>query len=119
MSRGPSPFRFENMWLKVDGFKELLREWWQGGARVGRASFRMAAKMKEMKEKIKVWNRDVFGKVEVNKSSTLRQIEFWDKVESGRDLSEREMDLKNEVKEKFKKWVLLEEAHWRQVSREL
>ncbi|RVW63477.1 hypothetical protein CK203_054159 [Vitis vinifera] len=24
--RGPSPFRFENMWLKVDGFKDLLRE---------------------------------------------------------------------------------------------
>ncbi|KAJ9689707.1 hypothetical protein PVL29_012417 [Vitis rotundifolia] len=119
ISRGPSPFRFENMWLKVDGFKDLLWEWWQGGARVGRASFRMAAKLKEMKEKIKVWNRDVFGRVEVNKSSALRQIEFWDRVESGRDLSERETELKNEAKENFKKWVLLEEAHWRQVSREL
>ncbi|RVW88360.1 LINE-1 reverse transcriptase-like [Vitis vinifera] len=119
MSRGPSPFRFENMWLKVDGFKELLREWWQGGERVERASFRMAAKMKEMKEKIKVWNRDVFGRVEVNKSLALRQIEFWDRVESGRDLSERETDLKNEAKENFKKWALLEEAHWRQMSREL
>ena len=66
MSRGPSPFRFENMWLK-----DLLREWWQGGVRGGRASFRMTAKMKEMKEKIKVWNRDVFGRLEVNKSLTL------------------------------------------------
>ncbi|RVX09210.1 LINE-1 reverse transcriptase-like [Vitis vinifera] len=108
MSRGPSPFRFENMWLKVDGFKELLREWWQGGARGGRASFRMAAKMKEMKEKIKVWNMDVFGRVEVNKRSALQQIEFWDRVESGRDLSERETDLKNEAKENFKKWEVRE-----------
>ncbi|RVW16447.1 Transposon TX1 uncharacterized 149 kDa protein [Vitis vinifera] len=106
MSRGPSPFRFENMWLKVDGFKELLREWWQGGERVGRASFRMAAKMKVMKEKIKVWNMDVFGRVEVNKSLALRQIEFWDRVESGRDLSEREMDMKNEAKENFKKIII-------------
>ena len=24
LSQGPSPFRFENMWLKVDGFKDLL-----------------------------------------------------------------------------------------------
>ena len=119
MSRGPSPFRFENMWLKVEGFKELLREWWQGGERVGRASFRLADKMKVMKEKIKVWNRDVFGRVEVNKGLALRQIEFWDRVESGRDLSEREVDMKNEAKENFKKWVLLEEAHWRQMSREL
>ncbi|RVW38449.1 hypothetical protein CK203_082390 [Vitis vinifera] len=33
-------------------------------------------------------------------------------------LSERET-LKNEAKETFKKWVLLEETHWRQLSREL
>ena len=26
---GPSPFRFENMWLKFEGFKDLLRVWWQ------------------------------------------------------------------------------------------
>ena len=27
---GPSPFRFELMWLKFEGFKELLKGWWQG-----------------------------------------------------------------------------------------
>ncbi|RVX02750.1 LINE-1 retrotransposable element ORF2 protein [Vitis vinifera] len=30
MRRGPSPFRFENMWLKVEGFQELIHSWWQG-----------------------------------------------------------------------------------------
>ncbi|RVW77204.1 hypothetical protein CK203_043344 [Vitis vinifera] len=88
MSQGPSPFRFENMWLKVDGFKDLLRDWWQEGVRGGRASFRIAAKMKVMKEKIKAWNRDVFGRLEVNKSSALQQIEFWDRVECDKGLSE-------------------------------
>ncbi|KAL6336207.1 hypothetical protein AAG906_011089 [Vitis piasezkii] len=100
LRRGPSPFRFENMWLKVDGFKDLLRDWWQGMGRRGRASFRLVAKMKVLKEKIKVWNRDVFGRLEVNKSSALQQVDFWDM-------------------ETFKKWVLLEETHWRQLSREL
>ncbi|RVW42952.1 hypothetical protein CK203_076318 [Vitis vinifera] len=28
--RGPVPFRFENMWLQEEGFKELLGGWWQG-----------------------------------------------------------------------------------------
>ncbi|KAL6328075.1 hypothetical protein AAG906_033348 [Vitis piasezkii] len=28
--RGPTPFRFENMWLKVEGFKDLVRTWWRG-----------------------------------------------------------------------------------------
>ncbi|RVW76708.1 hypothetical protein CK203_047539 [Vitis vinifera] len=36
-----------------------------------------------------------------------------------RSLTEGEMELKREAKETFKKWVFLEETHWRQVSREL
>ncbi|KAJ9685070.1 hypothetical protein PVL29_017197 [Vitis rotundifolia] len=119
LSRGPSPFRFENMWLKTDGFKELLRDWWQGAGGSGRASFRLASKLKAMKEKIKAWNRDVFGRLEVNKSSALQQVEFWDRVEDERGLTVGETELKNEAKENFKKWMLLEETHWRQVSREL
>ncbi|KAJ9701691.1 hypothetical protein PVL29_006878 [Vitis rotundifolia] len=119
LSRGPSPFRFENMWLKTEGFKELLRDWWQGAGGRGRASFRLASKLKAMKEKIKAWNREVFGRLEVNKSSALQQVEFWDRVEDERGLTVGETELKNEAKENFKKWVLLEETHWRQVSREL
>ena len=30
LRRGLSPFRFENMWLKVEGFKDLLKSWWEG-----------------------------------------------------------------------------------------
>ena len=51
LRRGPSPFRFENMWLKVDGFKDLLRGWRQGSEVRVRASFRRATKMKELKQK--------------------------------------------------------------------
>ena len=53
------------MWLKVDGFKGLLREWWQGIKVRGRASFRLASKLKFLKQKIKAWNREVFGRLEV------------------------------------------------------
>ncbi|RVW85331.1 hypothetical protein CK203_045523 [Vitis vinifera] len=71
--RGPTPFRFENMWLKVEGFQDVVRAWWQGIDVRGSASYRLATKMKEIKK----------------------------------------------AKESFKKWVLLEEAHWRQHSREI
>ena len=40
-------------------------------------------------------------------------------VESERNLSEEEIELKKEAKENYKKWVLLEEVHWRRLSREL
>ena len=61
LRRGPSPFRFENIWLKVDGFKDHLRDLWQRTEVSGKASFRLASKLKVLKQKIKDWNRDVFG----------------------------------------------------------
>ncbi|RVW22389.1 putative mitochondrial protein [Vitis vinifera] len=91
--RGPSPFRFENMWLKVEGFKDLLRSWWQG--------------------------MSVFGNLESNKLAALQQVDYWDQVESERRLSEEEFSRKKEAKEGYAKWVKLEEIHWRQLSREL
>ncbi|RVW33719.1 hypothetical protein CK203_074881 [Vitis vinifera] len=52
--RGPTPFRFENMWLKVEGFKDLVHSWWQGIDVRDSASYKLATKMKEIKQKLKV-----------------------------------------------------------------
>ena len=69
--RGLAPFRFENMWFKVEGFKDLIRNWWRGIEVSGSASFRLSAKLKELKKKLKVWNREVFGNLECNKEAAL------------------------------------------------
>ncbi|RVX16059.1 hypothetical protein CK203_005639 [Vitis vinifera] len=74
--------------------------------------------MKEIKKKLKVWNKEVFGRLETNKASALEQVDFWDRVESERNLTVEEA-VKKGAKDSFKKWVLLEEAHWRQHSREI
>ena len=62
----------------------------------GNASYRLTTKLKQ---RIKVWNRDEFGRLEVNRNSALQQVEFWDGVESERSLSEGETELKKEPKE--------------------
>ena len=28
LSKRSSPFRFENMWIKEEGFKDLIKVWW-------------------------------------------------------------------------------------------
>ena len=119
LRRGPFPFRFENMWLKEEGFKDLIRNWWQGIEVTGRASYRLVVKMKELKQNLKVWNRDVFERLESNKASALRQVDYWDLVESERSMTKEETVSKKEAKEWYTKWVSSEEIHWRQVSREL
>ena len=64
MVRGPSLFRFENMWLKEEGFKMLIKEWWQGLSFRGSYSFILAQNLKALKTNIKVWNEEVFGRVD-------------------------------------------------------
>ena len=76
LRRGPSPFRFENMWLKVEGFKDLLKLWWEGDNFCGSSSFILAAKLKALKSKLKEWNKDVFGKVEARKDLALNQVDY-------------------------------------------
>ncbi|RVX13176.1 LINE-1 reverse transcriptase-like [Vitis vinifera] len=69
-----------------------------------------------------VWarlDREVFGKLETNKSLALQQVEFWDREESGRILTVEETELKKEAKDNYRKWVIMEETHWRQLSREI
>ena len=43
----------------------------------------------------------------------------WDRVEEVRVLIMEEAEAKKETKDSFKKWVSLEEIHWRQKSREI
>ena len=117
--RGSSPFRFENMWLNVKGFKDFLKAWWEGGNFNGSTSFILAEKLKVVNIKPKEWNRDVFGRVEYRKNLALEQLQFWDENEKTNRLSLEKMDARREAMEEFKKWVLLEEVTWRQKSREM
>ncbi|XP_010650408.1 uncharacterized protein LOC104879402 [Vitis vinifera] len=119
LRRGPIPFRFENMWLKAEGVKDLLKLWWEEGSFSGSASFILAEKLKFMKAKLKEWNINSFGRVEYRKNTALEQMEYWDAKEKISRLSLEELEARNEAKEEYKKWVLLEEITWRQKSREV
>ena len=46
LSKGPSPFRFENMWIKGVGFKDLIRVWWQSFELRGTSSYVMMKSLK-------------------------------------------------------------------------
>ena len=55
------PFRFENMWIKEEDFKDLIRDWWQSLSFNGTRSVILSEKIKALKFKIKTWNRELFG----------------------------------------------------------
>ena len=71
MVRGKSPFRFENMWLKSEGFVDRVQSWWNRHSFAGTPSFALAKKLKALKEDIVQWNRREFGNVERKKKTII------------------------------------------------
>lgn len=58
---GPKPFRFNNAWLKHGYFKEFICNEWDNLNIEGRGGFILFEKLKQLKTRIRIWNREVFG----------------------------------------------------------
>ena len=53
MARGKSAFKFENMWLKADGFRDKVQGWGSSYSFSGPPSLVLAKKLKALKEDLK------------------------------------------------------------------
>ncbi|RVW26396.1 Transposon TX1 uncharacterized 149 kDa protein [Vitis vinifera] len=118
-SSGKSPFRFENMWLKIDGFQDLVQSWWNGYSVEGSSSHCIAEKLKALKKDLKNWNKEVIGNVSLNRAEAFSRLQRWETRENDSPLTASEVKAKNLALEDYKKWALLEETSWRQKSREI
>ena len=98
---GLAPFHFELMWLKFDGFKEILKGWCQNLQFHGSFSFILTAKLKALKGILKTWNREVFGRVEANKKEALRMVIFWDDLKKERGLGLEEVEERAKARDDF------------------
>jgi hypothetical protein len=107
------PFKFENMWLKVDGFVGMVKHWWDSFSFHGSPSFVLACKLKALKSNLKTWNVEAFGNVERNKRKLLEELQAIDTVEGSRALVEGEIQKKLEVVSELERCSLLEEVCWR------
>jgi hypothetical protein len=119
LARGKSSFKFENMWLKSEGFVDKVQGWWSTYSFKGPPSRVLARKLKALKEDLKTWNRNVFGDVSLKKNRAMDDILKLDEKEHQGYLS-REDRLQREVlKGEVDSLAHLEEVSWRQKSRVL
>ena len=98
------------MWLKFEGFKDLLKRWWQGLSFKGSTSFILVEKLKGLKGKLKVWNKEVFGNVGTRKAEALHRVGCWDNLEKERELFLKEFEERAKARDDYKMWSLLEEV---------
>ena len=109
MKRGPSPFRFENMWLEEEGFKDQMKMWWGSLNFTGSSSYILDAKLRALKNILKIWNKEEFGLVEAKKGEALKQVEYWDEKEKYDVLNMEDCEARNGAREAYKSWVIKEE----------
>ena len=117
--RGRIPFKFENMWLQVEGFGDLIKRWWEETRVEGYASYVVAKKLKVIKEEIKKWNREVFGDIKVRKYNLMDSINQLDFKEGSSGLSNEELEKRQADKDELARVILMHEISWRQKSRAL
>ena len=60
-SWGPTPFCFENMWLEHKLFKATVSDWWRQDTSYGRPGYKFMRKLRDLKPKLSLWNKEVFG----------------------------------------------------------
>ena len=93
VGRGRCAFKFENMWLKVEGFVEKVQQWWSSYSFLGSPSFVLAQKLKALKEDLKKWNKEEFCDLAFKKKCLLSELLGLDAKEDILGLSHEEQAL--------------------------
>lgn len=79
----------------------------------GSYSFVLALKLEELKNDLKVWNKEVFGMVSIRKEEALKQIAFWDLRERETVLNSEDGEGRRLFVEDYNKWAIMEESLFR------
>ena len=119
MLRGKCSFKFENMWLKHEGFVERVQQWWNSYTFSGTPSYVLACKLKALKWDLKRWNREEFGDLSSNKSRLQADLLGLDVKEGSDGLTPDEKLQRETIKAELIRLAHLAETSWRQKSRVL
>lgn len=69
----PKPFRFFDMWKYHEDFLYIVEEAWKIEVK-GDPMYAVGERMKSVKAKLKRWNREVFGRIDVKVENLRRQM---------------------------------------------
>ncbi|XP_042023084.1 uncharacterized protein LOC121770420 [Salvia splendens] len=107
-----SAFRFQNMWVRHEGFKSLIQDVWEEPTGAS-GLLNLQIKLARSKKALKAWNREVFSNIHSN----LQEMEV--RIAQGQADFEADLTPRNrtEINKSIAEYILLlrmEEDFWRQ-----
>ncbi|XP_058217549.1 uncharacterized protein LOC131328649 [Rhododendron vialii] len=110
---GPRPFKFMDIWLSNPSCMKLAKSTWNECQVTGWAGFIIMQKLKAVKHKLKVWNKEVFGDVTLALQKTESALHQFELLEEERQLNEDENAARCKTKSEFWRLSRLTESMWR------
>jgi len=109
---GPNPFRCLDVWLRDSKFKEFVSSSWYSYEVMGDGIFIFKENLKRLKAYQKIWNKEVFGYLNLASKEAQKKIDALDERDEGCGLTgyereERKVLLAELNKAKFKQEAVM------------
>ncbi|XP_058762801.1 uncharacterized protein LOC131636161 [Vicia villosa] len=75
---GPKPFRFNNLWFSHEEFFNFVEVEWKKLEVKGRGDYCLVEKLRAIKNKIRIWNKEIFGWIDLNIEEAGKEMHFLD-----------------------------------------
>ena len=108
-SWGPTFFCFENMWLEHKLFKTTVSDWWRQDTSYGRPGYKFMRKLRCLKPKLSLWNKEVFGGLRFEQWKLEKRINEIDILEGTPDWTSNLEEERSKVKSEWYELIVREE----------
>lgn len=78
---GPKPFKFNNEWFQNKEFVPFIEKEWKDIDFSGRGDYVMKEKLRILKDRLRWWSFNVFGKIDMLLEEGVRELNDLDKLE--------------------------------------
>lgn len=115
--RLPRPFRFENFWTKIPGFKEEVQAVWKRSTAHTQPLQILYQKMAATARHLRAWSRSIISENKLKMQMALEVIHMLDIAQETRQLSSAEFKLRQGLKRRVMGYAVIERARKKQASR--
>lgn len=117
--RRPTPFRFENFWVRLPQFKEVVQTSWNAPTHHTEPFHRLGHKLFTTSWALKKWSMTLIPDARMKLLMAQEVVLRLDEAMDVRDLSPEETWLRAKLKKRIMGWAVIEKARRKQCSRVL
>lgn len=113
----PSLVRMENVWLRMDQFKQILKDTWEKPVNRDIAEDIWARKLQMVKQVMRAWRKQYMRQHKEKKEELVQQIKLLDDIEEVGVLSEGDWEKRKDLRAQLDEVLMAESIYWKQRSK--